>query len=47
MRNRFIPAFSFNRVEALYRSTIEPAMHSIRRNDQKKRPSQGVAAGTL
>jgi hypothetical protein len=31
MENRFIPAFSFNHVEALYRSTIHSAMHSIRR----------------
>ncbi len=42
MRNRFIPAFSFNHVGALYRPTLHSAMHSIRRYDQiKKRPSQG------
>jgi hypothetical protein len=45
MRNRFIPTFSFNRVEALYRSTIHSAMHSIRCNGQKKRPSQGWRLG--
>jgi hypothetical protein len=31
MRDRFIPAFSFNHVEASYRSTIHSAMRSIRR----------------
>ena len=46
MRNRFIPAFSFNHVGALYRSTLHSAMHSIRRYDQiKKRPSQGWRLG--
>ena len=48
MRNRSIPAFSFNHVGALYRSTIHSAMHSIRCNIQiKKAPQPGVAAGTL
>jgi hypothetical protein len=45
MRNRFIPAFSFNRVGALYRPTLHSAMYSIRRNIQKKRPSQGWRLG--
>ena len=48
MRNRFIPAFSFNHVGAVYRPTLHSAMHSIRRNIQiKKAPQPGVAAGTL